>query len=104
MAIKMKQDLEQALYDAAIEYALQAGRLIKCRLGNKGKIEQKKNVSDLVTEVDKLSEELLRRKIEKDYPDHWILSEEDCGQDNAYEVLKNHDSGYGWIIDPIDGT
>jgi myo-inositol-1(or 4)-monophosphatase len=104
MAIKMKQDLEQALYDAAIEYALQAGRLITCRLGNKGKIEQKKNVSDLVTEVDKLSEDFLRGKIQEDYPDHWILSEENCGQDNAYEVLKNHDSGYGWIIDPIDGT
>ncbi|MGX1983928.1 myo-inositol-1(or 4)-monophosphatase [Thermolongibacillus altinsuensis] len=104
MAINIKKGLEQVLYDSAIEYALQAGQLLKERLGNKGKIQQKKNISDLVTEVDQLSEELLRGKIQEDYPDHWILSEEDCGQANAYEVFKNQDSGYGWIIDPIDGT
>lgn len=104
MTMETKQELEQVLYDSAIEYAIQAGRLIETRLGNKGKIEQKKNVSDLVTEVDKSSEELLRGKIQEDYPDHWLLSEEDCGQANPYEAFRNYGSGYGWIIDPIDGT
>ncbi|MGM0874793.1 MAG: inositol monophosphatase family protein [Bacillota bacterium] len=104
MSIEVKQDLEQAMYDSAIKYAKQAGRLIADRLENKGKIEQKKNASDLVTEVDKLSEELLRGKIQADYPEHWLISEEDCGQANPYKAFKNNQSGYGWIIDPIDGT
>jgi myo-inositol-1(or 4)-monophosphatase len=104
MTIGTKQDIEQEMYDSAIKYAKQAGQLIDDRLGNKGKIEQKKNISDLVTEVDKLSEELLRGKIQEGYPDHWLISEEDCGQANSYEVFKNHKSGYVWIIDPIDGT
>ncbi|RXS91427.1 inositol monophosphatase family protein [Geobacillus sp. PK12] len=104
MGVSVKCSVEHVLYNSAIEYVLQAGQLIRSHLGNKGKIEQKKNAFDLVTEVDRRSEDLLRRKIHKDYPSHWILSEENCGQANVYEMFKNHDSDYGWIIDPIDGT
>jgi myo-inositol-1(or 4)-monophosphatase len=95
---------EQTLYESAIEYAKQAGRLIMERFENKGAISHKKNASDLVTEVDKLSEDLIRSQIQRDFPGHWILSEEDCGQEDAYQAFKEHDRGYGWIIDPIDGT
>ncbi|MGG5252656.1 inositol monophosphatase family protein [Neobacillus sp. SM06] len=100
----MEHNLEQSMYDFAIKYANQAGRLIMERMENKGVIDYKKNGSDLVTEVDKLSEELIRSHIQRDYPGHWILSEEDCGQENAYQAFLKTDSGYGWIIDPIDGT
>ncbi|MBP3040788.1 inositol monophosphatase [Bacillaceae bacterium Marseille-Q3522] len=100
----MLLDLETNLYQAAIQYANLAGDLIKKHIGNTGVITQKRNPSDLVTEVDKMCEELIRRKIEEDFPHHWILSEEDCGQANAYEILRNAGAGYGWIIDPIDGT
>jgi myo-inositol-1(or 4)-monophosphatase len=96
--------LERNLCDSAITYAKEAGSIILDRLGNLVEIGQKKNVSDLVTDVDRLSEEQLKLKIQKDYPGHWILSEEDTGQANAYEVFKEKPSGYGWIIDPIDGT
>jgi len=104
MTMKVKHDLEHVLYNSAIEYVLKAGQLVKTHLESKGKIEQKKNAYDLVTEVDRLSENLLRRKIREDYPDHWILSEENCGRANAYEMFKGYGSNYGWIIDPIDGT
>lgn len=100
----MIHNLEQALYESAIKYAKQAGSLIMKRIGNKGAIAQKKNASDLVTEVDKLSEDLIRSYIQRDFPGHWILSEEDCGQENAWQIFKEHDQGFGWIIDPIDGT
>lgn len=102
--MQIQHEWHQRLYDSAKAYAKEAGQLIVKHMGNLGTIEQKKNASDLVTEVDKMSEELLRSKIEQDYPDHWILSEEDTGQSNAYEQFQHHGSGYGWIIDPIDGT
>ncbi|XJZ26611.1 inositol monophosphatase family protein [Bacillota bacterium Lsc_1132] len=100
----MEHNLEQSMYDSAIKYANQAGRLIVERMENKGTIDYKKNGSDLVTEVDKLSEELIRSNIQRDYSGQWILSEEDCGQEDAYQAFLKTDSGYGWIIDPIDGT
>ncbi|MGP7817375.1 inositol monophosphatase family protein [Niallia sp. 01092] len=104
MTLEMKQDLEYTLYHMAIEYAKQAGSLIKENIGNMGEVVQKKNASDLVTEVDQMTEKMLRQKIKQDFPDHWILSEEDCGQANSYQAFQQFDSGYGWIIDPIDGT
>jgi myo-inositol-1(or 4)-monophosphatase len=104
MEIGLQQDLQIKLYESALEYVKQAGRLVLEHMGNKGRIERKKNASDLVTEVDRMSEMLLRNKIQQEYPGHWILSEEDSCQANAYEIFKRQDSGYGWIIDPIDGT
>lgn len=104
MTLGVNQDLEQKLYDSVITITKEAGQLVKNRLGSIKEIEQKKNDSDLVTEVDKLSEEFINRKIKEAFPDHWLLSEEDCGQDNPYQAFQNKSDGYGWIIDPIDGT
>ncbi|MCZ8516631.1 inositol monophosphatase family protein [Paenibacillus filicis] len=100
----MNQASEAALLQSAIEYAKQAGDLIRGRVGNLGNIQEKKNGSDLVTQVDMLSESFLRGHILKDYSDHWILSEEDNGTLNSYEALQKKGPGLGWIIDPIDGT
>jgi myo-inositol-1(or 4)-monophosphatase len=97
-------DLEENLLRSAIEYAKEAGDLIRKRIGNSGPIREKKNRSDLVTEVDQLSETFLRNKIKQEYPGHWILSEEDNGQENSYMAFRQNGPGYGWIIDPIDGT
>ena len=49
-----------------------------------------------VTEADFKCEDYLIKKIRKKFPDHSILSEE-RGE------IKN-DSGFKWIIDPVDGT
>lgn len=95
---------EETLLQSAIAYAKQAGDLIRGRVGNLGEIQEKKNGSDLVTEVDLLSESFLRNSISHDYSSHWILSEEDNGKLNSYEALLKKESGLGWIIDPIDGT
>ncbi len=49
-----------------------------------------------VTLADKETEQILREKIRKEYPEHGILGEE-------YENEKI-DSEFMWVIDPIDGT
>jgi len=62
---------------------------------NKISIEIKDDESP-VTLADKETEQVLREKIRKEYPDHGILGEE-------YEN-ENIDSEFIWVIDPIDGT
>ncbi|MCE9552102.1 MAG: histidinol-phosphatase [Planctomycetes bacterium] len=49
-----------------------------------------------VTAADREAEQLLRRKIEADFPDDAILGEE-FGE-------RAGRSGYRWVLDPIDGT
>jgi myo-inositol-1(or 4)-monophosphatase len=73
-----------------------AGRLIQSRIDSDFRIDNKEGVNNLVTEVDHASEKLIIDTIRKDFPDHFILSEE------VGEVKM--DSDYKWIIDPIDGT
>lgn len=60
------------------------------------KISNKEGFNNLVTEVDHASEKVIIDAIKKQFPDHYILSEE------AGAIVM--DSNYKWIIDPIDGT
>jgi myo-inositol-1(or 4)-monophosphatase len=53
-------------------------------------------VFDPVTDADQAAERAMRALIERDYPSHAILGEEYGG------ALAQ--SGYQWILDPIDGT
>lgn len=49
-----------------------------------------------VTIADKETEQILRKEIQKKFPNHGIIGEE-YGQTNA-------DSNIQWVLDPIDGT
>lgn len=49
-----------------------------------------------VTIADKTTEEILRKMIMKEYPEHGILGEE-FGK-------HNENAEYQWVLDPIDGT
>jgi len=60
------------------------------------KTVQYKGVVDLVTQYDTQSQTFIVREIERRYPEHGILSEEN--------VAKNTKSGMKWIVDPLDGT
>lgn len=51
-----------------------------------------------VTIADKQAEELIRARIEKNFPRHAILGEE-FGRTSAFQEVSHR-----WIIDPIDGT
>lgn len=59
-------------------------------------IDSKSTCIDLVTEVDKLSEDIILNHIKNTYPEHAILSEE--------SGIFENESDYLWIIDPLDGT
>jgi myo-inositol-1(or 4)-monophosphatase len=84
------------LKSTLIKAAQAAGNLIQERINGKFTIEFKDGPNNLVTEVDKASEALIMDIIRKEFPDHFILSEE------IGEIKM--DSAYKWIIDPIDGT
>ena len=56
----------------------------------------KEGINNLVTEADHASEKAIIEVIKKNFPDHYILSEE------VGAIVQ--DSNYKWIIDPIDGT
>lgn len=73
-----------------------AGEIIREGFGKNFQIEFKTNEKNLVTEIDKKSENAIIDFISKKYPSHNILSEE------SGEYKK--DSDYLWVIDPIDGT
>lgn len=85
------------LVDDAIAWAREAGGVqLKYFRSSHLNIRAKFNDSDIVTEADKASEQVIINNINRTYPQHAILSEEMGG--NAIE------SDYRWIIDPLDGT
>jgi len=84
----------------AVEAALKGGEILHKHRGKVKNIGYKDEVN-LVTEVDKISEEAILRIIKKNFPDHVILTEE------SEELIfgnKKSKSIYKWVIDPLDGT
>jgi myo-inositol-1(or 4)-monophosphatase len=79
----------------AIDTARRAGAVLRDNVGKLRTIEFKGAV-DIVTDVDRKSEELIMAAIRKTFPGHGILTEE------SPEVKQ--DSPFKWIIDPLDGT
>jgi len=84
------------LREDAARIAREAGALIMELSDQKRQISYK-SARDMVTEVDKASEDFIVSQIRESYPDHGILAEEGSGQSSAT-------SDYRWIIDPLDGT
>ncbi len=79
----------------AHKVATDAGALLKRKLHKKNKINYKGRVN-LVTEADLASEKLITDIIQREYPMHSILAEENT------DIDKSPD--FQWIIDPLDGT
>ncbi|WP_249669674.1 inositol monophosphatase family protein [Polycladospora coralii] len=81
----------------AIKATSEAGALILLHFERDKKIEQKGTDGDVVTEVDRMAERLIRKRIKSVFVDHQIRGEE-FGQVDAQE------SEWIWLIDPLDGT
>ena len=79
----------------AIGAALRSGLFIKNSVGKIGKISYKGRIN-IVTDIDKKSEDMIIRSIRRAFGDHSILSEESRPRKGSSE--------YKWVIDPIDGT
>ncbi|NIK77931.1 myo-inositol-1(or 4)-monophosphatase [Paenibacillus castaneae] len=91
----------------AINCASKAGEWIKTKLGNYASLDIKYSSHDLVTEVDKGSERLIKNLILTHFPKHSFLGEEgvEPGPEASTRALENiRDAEYLWIVDPIDGT
>ncbi|MBE0558131.1 MAG: inositol monophosphatase, partial [Proteobacteria bacterium] len=75
--------------------AVDAGALLKGRLDEIHTVQYKGEIN-LVTEADRLSEELIVERIRRAFPGHGVLAEE------SPETAGGSD--FRWIIDPLDGT
>lgn len=87
--------------------AREAGQLIRERIGQAKEVGEKASNFDLVTEVDKQSEAVIRTELLAAFPEHKILGEEGVApgsQASAEALSKALSAEYLWIVDPIDGT
>ncbi len=79
----------------ALDAARTAGRIIIKRRSQTREIKIKGD-RDIVTDADFAANAAIRAIIEREFPDHAILSEEDPSPEPGSEYL--------WIVDPLDGT
>lgn len=90
-------DLVRELRGVAERLARQAGRLVLD--GRPDRVDvaaTKTSPVDVVTEMDRASEALLRSEIARARPDDAVLGEEEGHVAGA--------SGVTWVVDPVDGT
>lgn len=88
----------------ATQAALKGGEILNEHRGRVKSIGYKDEVN-LVTEVDRISEETILQIIKKNFPDHAILTEESKEFiPKVHPEIKKSKSIYKWIIDPLDGT
>jgi myo-inositol-1(or 4)-monophosphatase len=86
-----------ALERLCVELAVTAGRFIRDERPDRlGVADTKSTDTDVVTVMDRASEELLHRLILEARPDDGILGEEGAHVTGT--------SGLTWVVDPIDGT
>lgn len=84
----------------AVRLAQQAGDIIKERFGGYFEKGYKSCPSDLVTEVDRQAEDLITTGLQKRFPSHTIIGEEN----DSTKEGKEPGDGYTWYVDPLDGT
>jgi myo-inositol-1(or 4)-monophosphatase len=84
----------------ALEVAKEAVKSVREPLrelhGRVESVTYKTDKSDIVTEADYLSENIITTALENEFPAHNIRSEEDTHTDRGGE--------FTWLIDPLDGT
>ncbi len=78
--------------------AEEAGKFVMNYFDKDFEVFSKDTKNNLVTEVDKGCQELIKNKISDRFPDHSIIGEED--EDSSISNI----SEFTWVVDPIDGT
>lgn len=90
------------MIDDAREIAEEAGEALLERFGRLRAHEiERHGARDVVTSADRISEELIRRRLGARFPKHRILGEEGGRGQNARDAAAE---GPVWIVDPLDGT
>jgi len=90
------EDVVGRAASVAEEAVRAAGEPLREIHGHVESVEYKGDKSDIVTEADYKSEQIIGAVIENEFPDHSIRSEEDVAHDGS--------SSYTWLLDPLDGT
>lgn len=80
----------------AIDIGREAGAFVASRRDAIASLDTKSSTTDIVTDVDRASEELIVNRILAARPDDGVVGEEGAGIVGL--------SGIEWVIDPIDGT
>lgn len=91
----------------AISAAAKAGEWIRSKLGEYNQLNTKNGVHDLVTEIDKGAETMIRKLILTHFPNHLIFGEEGVEPGpaaSAAALSEVSDAEFLWIVDPLDGT
>jgi myo-inositol-1(or 4)-monophosphatase len=83
-------------FQTAWQAAHAAGEIVRDNWQRPKVIDYKGSV-DLVTSVDRDSERCIVEQLQRNFPDHSILAEEETHFAGA-------DDGHRWLIDPLDGT
>lgn len=87
----------QSYLDLATSIAREAAGIVAEGAGRaREHVGTKSTLTDMVTEVDHASEELIVRRIREACPDDGIIGEEGSSREGT--------SGATWVIDPLDGT
>lgn len=95
----MNPQKKQELFNQAKQWILEAGSIIRRKINDPLVIDTKANPNDLVTTMDKKTEQYFADKIKGTYPHHLLFGEEGYGD----EIISLKGETI-WIVDPIDGT
>lgn len=87
-------EIKTVAVESARSGATQALSLFRDKLT----VEQKTNKTDLVTEADRKTQQVIIEELTEQMPTATIIAEEQSGTEDIPE------SGPAWVIDPIDGT
>ena len=90
----MNRNIRNQFLETALLAAKSASELI--HKSSQRSVKTYKSKTDLVTETDLASEELISKIIKAQFPQHSILAEE--------SGLNEKTSKFCWVIDPLDGT
>ncbi|UKD55734.1 inositol monophosphatase [Amycolatopsis sp. FU40] len=95
----MLNDLKNTAEQVAVEAAhLVRTAWVRMRSGGEVAVDTKSAETDVVTAVDRESEELVRARLERIRPGEPVLGEEGGG------AVGDAAGGVTWVVDPIDGT
>src|SRR5436305_5685130 len=109
MTIPEANEEAEALLRIAVATAAEAGQLLASWQGDERPevVQTKSSPTDIVTEMDRKSEELITSRIRAHRPGDTVLGEEG-GQTAGGPVGDGADAGQParvrWIVDPLDGT
>jgi len=98
--LEVNEIAQLAAYKAGIE-------ILNGKINLNNDIQNKIGSRDVVTEVDKKCQEIIKDTILAKFPNHQFLGEEDIapGIEASKEAIERYkDVEHLWIVDPIDGT